>query len=79
MGQDKFGHMATLKLMAQRPITHYTLDKLRDLVMVSIAWPATMGCSFQLLIGTMMPGVVDNVQTLMQVVDGGMNIAIEHF
>ena len=58
-GLDKFGHMATLKLIGQRPTTHYTLDKLRDLVMRETIWPSTMEYSSQLQTGTMISELLE--------------------
>jgi hypothetical protein len=55
--QDRYGHTATLKF---------------DLMMVTIAWPTTMKCSFLLQTGTMMSGV----QVPMEAVDGGSIAAI---
>ena len=75
MALDKYGHMAILKLMAQRPTIHYTLVKLRDLAMGKTVWPTTMECSFLLQIGTMTPQVVA-VQASMEAVDGGSRTAI---
>ena len=77
MGQDRVGHTATLKLTGQRPTTHYTLDKLRDLVMGETACLGTMECSSLLQTGIMMPRLL-TVQAPLEVVDGGIITAILH-
>ena len=56
--------------MDQRTTTHYTLDKLRDLVMVLTVWPTTMECSLQQLTGTMIEAVIEIVQ-MSTMEDGG--------
>ena len=76
MGQEKFGHTDILKLMGQKPTTHYTLDKLRDLAMGQMIWLGKMECSFQLQTGTMMPGLLQ--APMEAVVDGGIIPAIIH-
>ena len=78
MGQDRSGLMATLKLMGQRPTTHYILAKLRDLAVVMIAWLFTMECNFQPMTGTM-TSWTDNVQAFMEVMDGGIATVIMRF
>ena len=37
-----------------------------------------MECGFRLLTGIMMPGVEDNVQAIMEALDGGITFAIMH-
>ena len=76
MEQENFGHMATSKLMGQRPTTHYTLAKLRDLAVVTIVWLTIMECSFLLQKGTMISADIPTVQALMEAVDGGITAAI---
>ena len=68
MGQDKFGY---LEVDGPEATTHYTSDKLRDLVMVIIAWLTTMECTLLLQTGTMMPLAI-TVQAPTQAVDGGI-------
>ena len=57
--------------MVQRTTTLYTLDKLRDLVVVEIVWPITMECSFQPKIGIMISTPTQTVQIATLVEDGG--------
>ena len=72
MALDNFGHMATLKLMAQRPTIHYTSVKL---AVGETVWLTTMECNFLLQTGTMMSGPL-TVQAPMEAVDGGTSAAM---